>query len=63
MDKTEEKIAMINHVLSSLEASFEVQLRKICKDNNIYYPPKSYTSLRGSRNYDYLFKGLEYGQH
>lgn len=37
-------------VLSYISSHYENEILKICKDNNIFYPPKTFTSLRGSPN-------------
>jgi len=51
--------AQINTILSLIASKYESDIERICKETNTYYPPKWYKSIRGSRNYDYLFKEMK----
>ena len=42
--------ARLNKIFSLIARNHEYTIEQICKSNNIYYPPKEYTSIRGAKS-------------
>ena len=50
--------AQLNYLLSVIATKHENDIRRICKETNIYYPPPWYRSIRGSKLGQDLLKEL-----
>jgi len=48
--------SQLNHLLSKIAEKEEHDIKRVCKEGNIFFPPAWYTSIRGSHDFDYILK-------